>query len=104
MYQRKLGSLVLDMADTVVWLDLPIHVWLPRLVRRTSRRIRGREPLWNANRETLWTAIGGPDSLLGYALRSHFRRRRYWPEQLAPYPVTRLRSTQAVDHWLAADA
>ena len=30
-YQRKLGTLVLDLADTVVWLDLPLHVWLPRL-------------------------------------------------------------------------
>ena len=30
-YQGKLGSLVLDAADTVVWLDQPIRVWLPRL-------------------------------------------------------------------------
>jgi Shikimate kinase len=30
-YQRKLGTLVLDAADTVVWLDLPIRVWLRRL-------------------------------------------------------------------------
>ena len=35
-YPRKLGSLVLDAADTVVWLDLPIRVWLPRLLRRTA--------------------------------------------------------------------
>ena len=28
-YRRKLGTLVLDAADTVVWLDLPIRVWLP---------------------------------------------------------------------------
>ncbi len=104
MYQRKLGSLVLDMADTVVWLDLPIRVWLPRLVRRTGRRISGREPLFNENRETLWTAVGGPNSLIGYALRSHVRRRRYWPEKLARYPVTRLRSPREVDHWLAAHA
>ena len=26
-------------ADVVVWLDLPLRVWLPRLVRRTARRI-----------------------------------------------------------------
>ena len=39
-YERKLGTLVLDAADTIVWLDLPTRVWLPRLVRRTSRRIR----------------------------------------------------------------
>ncbi len=49
-YQHKLGELVLRAADVVVWLDLPMRVWLPRLVRRTLRRIRGRERLWNENR------------------------------------------------------
>src|SRR5262245_40406768 len=42
-YQHKLGDLVLDRADTIVWLDLPVRVWLPRLTRRTWRRLRGRE-------------------------------------------------------------
>jgi adenylate kinase family enzyme len=100
-YQRKLGSLVLDSADTVLWLDQPVRVWLPRLVRRTGRRITGREQLWNDNRETLWTAIGGPDSLIFYALRAHVRRRRTWPAQLARYPVTRLRSPAEIEHWIA---
>ncbi len=31
-YRGKLGDLVLDRADTVVWLDLPRRVWLTRLV------------------------------------------------------------------------
>lgn len=43
-YRSKLGDLVLRSADVVVWLDQPIAVWLPRLVRRTWRRIRGHEP------------------------------------------------------------
>ena len=51
-YRGKLGTLVLDHADTVVWLDLPIRVWLPRLLRRTRRRVSGRETLWNDNQET----------------------------------------------------
>jgi hypothetical protein len=51
-YEHKLGDFVLDRADTVVWLDLPLHVWLPRLTRRTWRRLRGREQLWNGNRES----------------------------------------------------
>ena len=37
-YRGKLGDLVLEQADVVVWLDLPVRVWLPRLVRRTVRR------------------------------------------------------------------
>lgn len=102
LYLRKVGTLILDHADTIVWLDLPIRVWLPRLARRTGRRITGREALWNGNQETVMTAIGGWDSLFVYALRAHFRRRRTWPAKFARYPVTRLRSTREVERWLAA--
>ncbi len=49
-YRGKLGDLVLDGADILVWLDLPMRVWLPRLVRRTARRIRRSEELWNGNK------------------------------------------------------
>jgi hypothetical protein len=84
----------------VVWLDLPIRVWLPRLVRRTGRRLRRREQLWNGNRESLRGAIWGRDSLFAYALRSHFARRRQWPAELRAYPVLRLRSTAAVRAFL----
>jgi adenylate kinase family enzyme len=100
-YQRKLGTLVLDLADTVVWLDLPLHVWLPRLLRRTGRRLTGRERIWNDNRETLRGAFWGRESLFGYALGSHFQRRRSWPAELAGRPVVRLRSTREVERWLA---
>jgi adenylate kinase family enzyme len=100
-YRSKLGDLVLRNADTVVWLDLPIRVWFPRLLRRTLRRIRGVEPLWNENRETLRTAFWGRDSLVGFALRTHFSRRRRYPPTLAPYNVVRLRTRAAVDRFLA---
>jgi adenylate kinase family enzyme len=99
-YQRKLGNLVLEGADTVVWLDLPLRVWLPRLVSRTVARIRRNEPLWNDNRESWRTAFWGRDSLVGYALRMHFHHRRVWPKELAPYPVVRLRTTGEVESFL----
>jgi adenylate kinase family enzyme len=101
-YQRKLGDLVLRGADTVVWLDLPMHVWFSRLVRRTYRRIRGHETLWNENRESVVSAVWGRESLFVYAFRMHFRRRREWPEKLAPYPVVRLRSRAEVERFLDA--
>ncbi len=100
-YQHKVGDLVLDSADVIVWLDLPIRVWLPRLLRRTWRRIRGREQLWNDNRESLKTAIWGRESLVVWALRSHFGRRRRWPHRLANYDVVRLRTPAAVERFLA---
>lgn len=101
-YWRKIGHLVLDGADTVVWLDLPLHVWLPRLVRRTWRRRQGHESLWNENRETLRNAFWGRESLFAFAFRMHFERRRTWPVELAGYPVVRLRSVEEVDRWLGS--
>jgi adenylate kinase family enzyme len=100
-YERKLGTAVRDAADVIVWLDLPLAVWFTRLLRRTWRRVAHDEPLWNDNRESWRTAVWGWDSLFSYALRSHLRRRREWPAQLAAYPVVRLRSQAQVDAWLA---
>jgi adenylate kinase family enzyme len=101
-YRRKLGDLVLAAADTVVWLDLPMAVWLPRLVRRTVRRIRGIEPSHNGNRETLRTAVWGRDSLIGYALRMHFANRRRLPGELARFNVVRLRTPADVAAFVAS--
>lgn len=96
-YRSKLGDLVLARADTVVWIDLPRRVWLPRLVRRTVLRVLRREELWNGNRETLRGALLGRDSLILFALRNERPRRRRYPRELAPYRVARLRSQREVD-------
>jgi len=74
-YHSKLGDLVIGGADLVVWLDLPVRVWLPRLLRRSLRRIVQRELLWNGNRETLRDVFLGRNALVPRALR-HYRRRR----------------------------
>lgn len=106
-YRRKVGTLVLERADTVVWLDLPLHVCLRRLWRRTHLRIEGSEPLWNGNAESWWTALGGWDSLFVYAVRGHARSRRALPQLLAqPHlrhlRVVRLRSPEQVESWLSS--
>lgn len=103
-YWRKIGDLVLSRADVVVWIDLPIHVWLPRLVRRTVRRLRGHEEIWNGNRETVRGAVWGRDALIPYALRAHHDSRRTYPARLVPYSVVRLRSQSAVDAFLSGAA
>ena len=100
-YRRKIGDLVLAKADTVVWLDLPVRVWLPRLVRRTIHRIRNHEELWNGNTESWRDAFWGRESLIWYALRAHFDRRRRYPEELAAYPVVRLRTQTEIDRFVA---
>ena len=100
-YLSKLGDLVLARADTVVWLDLPMRIWLPRLWRRTHRRIRGDENLWNDNKESWRTALVGREALFVFALRMHFKRRRTYPSRLAPYNVVRLRTPGDVEQFLA---
>ena len=100
-YTSKIGTFVIDKADTVVWLDLPTRVWLPRLVRRTWRRARGREELWNGNSESWRDTVWGRESLFGYALTQQRRRRREFPRRFADRPVTRLRSRRDVHDWLA---
>jgi adenylate kinase family enzyme len=99
-YRGKLGDLVLERADTIVWIDLPRRVWLPRLVRRTLRRILLREELWNGNRESLRTALAGRSSLLAFTLRNEPRRRQRYPRELARFRVARLRSQRQVDAFL----
>jgi adenylate kinase family enzyme len=98
-YRGKLGDFVLENADLVVWIDLPIRVWLPRLLRRTHRRIRDREELWNGNRET-WANTLGWNGLIPYSFRVFVHRRRDYPRELARFPVARLRSEHEVAAFL----
>jgi adenylate kinase family enzyme len=101
-YDSKLGDLILDRAELVVWLDLPLPTKLLRLVRRTARRVLLDEELWNGNRETLKGTLLGADALFPWAVRTHFRHRRQWPERLARKPLVRLRSSREVEAWLSA--
>ena len=99
-YRSKLGDLVLERADVVVWLDLPRRIWLPRLVRRTLRRALRRELLWNDNRETVWNGFFARDSLLRFALRTYPVRRQRYPAELGRYNLVRLRSPREIERWL----
>jgi hypothetical protein len=100
-YDSKLGTLVLDRADLILWLDLPLSVKLWRLVRRTARRLLPNHALWNGNRESLIGAFWGREALFPWAVRQHFRHRRTWPATLAGRTLVRLRSAIEVENWLA---
>lgn len=104
-YSGKLGTFVLEQADTVVWLDLPLGTCLARLWGRTMHRLRDDVVLWNDNRESWRGAFWGRESLFWWTIRHHRRRRRVWPERFAKLEgltVTRLRSPRDVHAWLAA--
>jgi len=103
-YHSKLGDLVVSSADTVVWLDLPIRTWLPRLVRRTVRRMVRGEELWNGNRERFRNLFERPN-LFQWAWQKHFADRTFVPAWVAAHPqvrLVRLRSPGEVREVLAA--
>ena len=68
-------------ADLLVWLDFPfVRVTLPRFVRRTIRRRRSREELWNGNREApLWTVLTDREHFVPWAIRSRRNTQRQCP-------------------------
>lgn len=103
-YRSLLGDTVFERADTVVWLDLPLRVWLPRLTRRTVRRMLTGEELWNGNRERFRNLFERPN-LFEWALRKHFSDRRDLPARVAEHPhlrLVRLRSPREVAAFLEA--
>ena len=52
-YSAVRTEVVWPRADTVVFLDLPKHLVMRRVVTRSVRRTITREELWNGNREPL---------------------------------------------------
>ena len=102
-------DLVWSRADTVVWLDYPLMLILPRLLRRIVARIRDRAELWpgTGNRETVRNAFFSRDPLLWFAIRTHRGRRRRLTETLArpeyaQLEVHRFREPREAERWLQA--
>lgn len=50
-YQSKLGSLVTDAADVIIWFNLSRYLVTYRVVKRTLYRTIFRKKLWNSNKE-----------------------------------------------------
>jgi adenylate kinase family enzyme len=101
-YDAKLGGLVIDAADLLVWVDPPLRTVLFQLWTRTLHRIRNNVELWNGNRETWRNTFLSRDSLFVWTLQSFVRHRRYWPKRFGADPrFLRLRSAQHVRRWLA---
>jgi adenylate kinase family enzyme len=104
---RGAREIIWPRADTVVWLDLPLHVTLARLLRRSVGRIRSREELWSGNRETFRNTFLSRDSLFVWALKSYRRRKRFYRDLLAQpdnahLEVHHFTSAADADRWLEA--
>jgi adenylate kinase family enzyme len=101
-YHGKLGTRVLERADTVVFLDLPYGLTLGRVLRRTARRILTRQELWNGNRESLRLTFSR-DSIVWWVLTQHGKNREKWPRRYEALPhlhVVRVRSPREAREFL----
>ena len=92
-------------ADLLVWLDLPFRVTLARVIRRTLRRARTRETLWNGNVEPgLWHAVTDAEGIIVWAVKTRKKYRREVPALEAEHPglaIVRIRSQREADAWLS---
>jgi adenylate kinase family enzyme len=96
-YHQLIGELVLERAETIAWLDLPIRLVVWRLLRRTYVRKKHDVELWHGNREGPWLEI--LRYLVWPAFKRGFENRRRLPALFARHPhlrVYRLRSDRAV--------
>ncbi len=93
-----------DRADLLVWLDPPFRLVLSRVVRRTYRRRRHREVLWNGNVEPpLRTFFTDPEHIVRWAINTRRMYHRLVPDLARTHPgltVVRLRSVRDIDHWM----
>ncbi len=68
-------DLTIKRADTVIWLDYPLHTITYRVIKRSLKRTITREPLWNNNRESI-RRMFTKDSIILFAIRS-YKKKRY---------------------------
>jgi hypothetical protein len=105
--KRAVRDLVWPRADTVIWLDYPVHVSLWRL----AKRARSRTSALSAQAAESGRRTGLPKQMLAAAkgvltaLRSHRGQRREYPRLFAQpanrhLAVARLRSPRATRQWL----
>jgi adenylate kinase family enzyme len=102
-YHQMIGELVLERADTIAWLDLPVPLIVYRLLRRTWRRKRDETVLSHGNREGPWREAFR--YLIWPAFKRAFENRRRLPSLFARHPhlqVHRLRSDGDVRRFIAS--
>ncbi|MFE3071375.1 adenylate kinase [Streptomyces sp. NPDC059247] len=95
-----------ERADTVVWLDYPRRVVMPRVLRRSLRRSLTREVLFGGNRET-WKDWLSREHPARWSWSQHGARRReigllVRDPRFAPLDTLRFGRPEDTATWLAS--
>ncbi|MCW2542459.1 MAG: family ATPase [Frankiales bacterium] len=101
----SMRPLLLDRADTLVWLHFRRTTVMWRLIRRTIRRRVRRIELWNGNLEPpLRMFFIDRDHVVRWGWRTHSDRIRLVRESVAAKPelhVVEVRNQRQLDRWIA---
>ncbi len=74
--KHPVDRLILQRADTLIWLDLPRRVVHWRVLKRTLRRCWTGEALWHGNRETFRHCFLDRDGIVYWSIKTYRRRKR----------------------------
>lgn len=103
---RAVRRLLVERADTLVWLDYPSWLQMKRLIGRTLRRRLARQELWNGNFEPpLRSIFSDEDHIIRWGMRTRSKLRPVVPILEREHPglhVVRLRSPRQTRRWLHA--
>lgn len=103
---RQVRPMIVQRADTLVWLDYPAAICMRRLISRTVRRRLGRVELWNGNYEHPFTTFfTDRDYIVRWAWRTRNSLKAVIPtleERFAPLHVVRLTHPREATQWLNA--
>ena len=90
----------------VVYLDLPLHIVLYRLIKRSFIRGLKNEELWNGCNETIWKNFFSSDSIILWGLKMFHKNRERFDQnsrcsKYSHIKFVRLRSRREVQQFVA---
>ncbi len=101
------GPVILQRADTLIWLDLPRLQVFSQVLGRSIRRAWTKEPMWHNNRESWRQSFFSRESILLWSMQTYTQRRKKYAALFADPTYShlnriRLVSRRQVDTWLAS--
>ena len=102
---RRVRDIVWNAGDTLIWLDYPLYVTLPRLFFRTVGRVVNKTELWNGNRETFSSQFFSQNSLFVWAFKNHNRLKKIYTaiieeKQFPNLQVLHFKHPRELESWL----
>lgn len=101
----NLRDITLEKADTIIWLDFPITLVLYRNLVRAFKRIFSKKAICNGNYETFSKTFFSKDSILLWALTTHWKHKKIYPrlfreKEYSQKNILRFGSTGILSKWL----